>query len=116
MKASSLLLGAALVAAAPSVFAIDRVTIKNGTERVLHYKMRCVDTGSGWKAFEAQPGEIREISAQSCQQFAFEKSTTKPDGAVETVKYVLQANTRHIMVYDNNKQRWDLRRVQQTDF
>ncbi|MCK9388683.1 MAG: hypothetical protein M0Q22_09885 [Sulfuritalea sp.] len=116
MKLLQVFLGFALLGATVSAFAVDKVTIKNSTDRVLHYKMRCIDTNSGWKKFEAQPGETRDISAASCQRFAFEKGTAKSDGSVETVKYVLQANTWHVMVHDKNKERFDLKKMAPTDF
>lgn len=116
MKSLTVMVGVLFLGFALPASAIDRVTIKNATQKPLHYKMRCSDPVSSWKVFEAAPGEVREITAGYCNRFAFEKGTNKPDGSEEIVKYSLAPNTWHQMIYDSNRNRFDLRRVRQTDF
>ena len=114
MKFKTLVLLGVSLATLPA-FATDTLRIKNKAERPLHFSVRCLDTDSDWKKFEVQPGEVREVTAASCQKFGFKKTTTKP-GANETVHYTLDANTSHYLTYDASMDRYDLKKVKHTDF
>jgi hypothetical protein len=100
------------MAAIPAL-ATDSVTIKNKSDRNLHYSMRCADKESNaWKNFEAPPGQTRKISAAKCKQFGFKMATNKNDGSTATAKYTLDGNTDHVMLYDKEKKKWDLKKAQ----
>ncbi len=116
MNRSALVLGMTLLAVGTQANAIDAVSIRNTTKQALNYKMRCSNPTSDWKTFSTQPQQTSRITAQSCARFGFEMSTKNSDGSKTTVNYGLDPNAWYRLVYSRDKNRWDLRKVTQTDF
>jgi Pyruvate/2-oxoacid:ferredoxin oxidoreductase delta subunit len=116
MKRSAVLLGIALLGAATQALAIDTVDIRNTTDSKLRYKMRCTDPQSDWKVFSTEAHQTDQITAKHCEKFGFEMSTNKNDGSKVTVKYQLHPNSWYRLVYNRDKDRWDLKKVKKTDF
>ena len=116
MKRFPILLAVALAGIATQASAIDVVKIRNTTDTTLKYKMRCAEPSSDWKSFSTNARETSEITAQTCERFGFEMGTKNQDGSVVTVKYRLDPNAWYRLVYSRDKDRWDLRKVKQTDF
>lgn len=116
MKRIALVATAVLSAATVPALAIDAVSIRNTTDQQLNYRMRCANPGSEWKNFTTPARETSRITAQTCTRFGFEMTTSNSDGSKITVNYGLDPNAWYRLVYDRNKNRWDLRKVRQTDF
>jgi len=116
MKPIKLLIGLALVTVAAQAHAIDTVNIRNTTDQNLKYKMRCAQPATAWKAFATNPHQTSQITARNCDRFGFEMGTKNRDGSVVTVKYGLDPNAWYRLVYNRDRDRWDLRKVKQTDF
>jgi Pyruvate/2-oxoacid:ferredoxin oxidoreductase delta subunit len=98
------------------VLAIDAVDLRNTTDTKLRYKMRCTDPQGDWKVFSTEAHQTDRITAKSCGKFGFEMSTNNRDGSKVTVKYQLHPNSWYRLVYNKDKDRWDLRKVKKTDF
>lgn len=116
MKKPIIAAGIALLAAAAQAHAIDAVRIRNSTDQHLKYKMRCADPASDWKSFSTGSRETSEITARRCERFAFEMGTKNRDGSVVTVRYRLEPNSWYRLIYNRDKDRWDLKSVRKTDF
>lgn len=116
MKSSLAMSGIVFALAASQAAAIDAVSIRNTTDQQLSYRMRCANPGSDWKSFSTRPHDTSRITAQTCARFGFEMATSNSDGSKVTVNYGLDPNAWYRLIYNREKNRWDLRKVRQTDF